>query len=257
MAQYVYLLQTSRFVVAQEPIYKIGRTEQSNFRRFGNYENGFVMLFQSSCRDCKKLEKQIRILFKSRYVWRSDCGYEYFEGDQFSMIRDLCDIVRNEGVAQDEGVEEPMQDENDEYDTSNDISTVQEDDTESEEEEVSAGSNANEDDDDTVNDGEEVLAGSNATEDQGDNENGVVVLFAGVQRPFNCIPCGLSTFNRSNFAKHRRTQSHIRRTQNPGEYAFRCTICANTYRSRQSLWNHEVRCRAREPIIPTPHEARN
>ena len=121
------------------------------------------MLFQSSCRDCDELERQIIMLFTSKYVQRLDYGHEYFEGDQLSMIRDLCDIVRNEGVIQEEGVEETVQDENDENDTSNDVSTVQDslasninEDTTESEEEVSVGSNTNDDQDDTAN-GEEVV----------------------------------------------------------------------------------------------------
>ena len=161
MTQYVYLLHKSDFVEPHQPIYKIGKTKQPNFDRFKSYPNGSVMLFQSSCRDCDELERKIRILFKHRYKWRKECGYEYFEGDQFSMIRDLCGIVQNEGVIQVEGL-------------------------------------------------------------------------------FNCIPCGLSTYNRTDFAKHRRTQNHVRRTQNPEEYAFRCSNCANTYRSKQSLRWSEV-----------------
>ena len=98
MVEYIYLLHTSKFVVSNQPIYKIGKTTQPNFNRFKGYDKGYVMLFQSSCRDCDELENQIKFLFKSRYVRRIDCGHEYFEGDQFSMIRDLCDIVQNEEV---------------------------------------------------------------------------------------------------------------------------------------------------------------
>ena len=94
MEEYIYLLHTSRFVVSNQPIYKIGKTTQPNFNRFRGYDKGFVMLFQSSCRDCDELENQIIILFKKRYKLRF--GREFFEGDKISMIRDLCDIVRNE-----------------------------------------------------------------------------------------------------------------------------------------------------------------
>ena len=261
MAQYVYLLQTSKFVESRQPIYKIGRTTQSNFKRFGNYEKGFVMLFQSSCRDCVELEKQIIILFRSRYVWRNDCGHEYFEGDQLSMMGDLCDIVRNERVTQGEGVEVPMQDDNDSNDTNNDVRVTQdtpvsnavvegiteyvaqdaivldenenEDDIESEEE-VSVMSNTNEDQDDTEN----------------DTENGVVELLASVQKMLNCIPCGISTNNRYNYAKHLKTQKHKDRMQNPEDYAFECINCFKTYNTKLNLRNHQRRYRAPRPIIP-------
>ena len=124
MSQYVYLFHTREFFNSNKPIYKIGKTTKPNFTRFSNYPKGSVMLFQSSCRNCDELERQIIILFTTNYVWRFDLGQELFEGDQLSMIRDLCDIVRNEKVIQDEGVEEPTQDKNDENDTNNDISTT-------------------------------------------------------------------------------------------------------------------------------------
>jgi hypothetical protein len=71
------------------------------------------MLFQSSCRNCHELEKEIIKLFTSKYVQKTYFGREYFEGDQRSMIGDLCDIVKNEGIIQDVIVEE--------NDTSNDM----------------------------------------------------------------------------------------------------------------------------------------
>jgi rubrerythrin len=71
------------------------------------------MLFQSSCRNCHELEKEIIKLFTSKYIQKTYFGREYFEGDQHSMIGDLCDIVKNEGIIQDVIVEE--------NDTSNDM----------------------------------------------------------------------------------------------------------------------------------------
>ena len=194
MAQYVYLFHTKEFFNSHQPIYKIGKTKQPNFNRFKNYPRGSVMLFQSSCHDCDKLEKQIIILFTSRYVRR--LGLEYFEGDQSSMIRDMCDIVQNEGVTQDAFV-----------------------------------SDARENGDDAANDEVEVPAVP--------------------QRLFNCIPCGLSTNNRSNFDRHQLTRKHIDRMQNPDDYVFECIICFKTYDTNRSLRKHNVKCRAPEPIIPT------
>jgi T5orf172 domain len=98
MTQYVYLFHTREFFNSNQPIYKIGKTEQPNFTRFASYPKGSVMLFQSSCRNCLLLERKIIKLFTSKYEQKTSFGREYFEGDQFSMIGDLCDIVKNEEI---------------------------------------------------------------------------------------------------------------------------------------------------------------
>jgi hypothetical protein len=55
-----------------------------------------VLLFQSSCRDCYKLEREIIALFKQKYIHKHLIGRESFEGDVDEMIRDLCDIIKYE-----------------------------------------------------------------------------------------------------------------------------------------------------------------
>ena len=100
MSQYVYLFHTRELFNSNQPIYKIGKTTKPNFTRFSNYPKGSVMLFQSACLNCHELEKEIIKLFTSKYVRKTYFGREYFEGNQRSMIGDLCDIVKNEGVIQ-------------------------------------------------------------------------------------------------------------------------------------------------------------
>ena len=241
MAQYVYLLQTREFRNSRQPIYKIGRTKQENFKRFGNYDKGFVMLFQGSCRDCEKLEKQIIILFSNKYKRRLDLGQELFEGDQLRMMGDMCDIVRNEGVIQDEVVEEPVQGDNGSNDTNNNISTTQDAHVSNAVVEEIAECitqntsvlNTSEDEDDIVNEGEEVLVG--------------------VQRMLNCIPCGYTTDIKSYYAKHLKRNKHVNRMQNPEMYPFECMICFRTFDTNKKLRNHEERCRAPVPV-PVPVE---
>ena len=86
--QYVYLIQTSDFFKLKEPVYRVGRITM--------YPYDSVLLFQSSCSDCCKLEQKIIRTFTQKYKNRPLIGKEYFEGDYFEMIRDLCDIVKNE-----------------------------------------------------------------------------------------------------------------------------------------------------------------
>lgn len=250
MAQYVYLLQTREFINSRQPIYKIGRTKQANFKRFGNYDKGFVMLFQGSCRDCEKLEKQIIILFSIKYERRLDLGQELFEGDQLSMMGDMCDIVRNEGV------EKTAQDDNGSNDTNNDMSTTQgthvsnavvEEITESITQDALV-SKPTEDEDDTEDDEEGVPVELNANEDY--IENVEEVLSAREQKMLNCIPCGLSTNNKYYYAQHLKKPTHIDRMQNSKDYDNVCMHCFKTYRSIQRLLNHQRRYRTPKPVIP-------
>ena len=94
--QYVYLLQTREFFNSKQPVYKIGRTKKHNLTRFSQYTLGSVLLFQSSCRDCYKLEREIITLFKQKYIHKHLIGRESFEGNVDEMVRDLCDIVKYE-----------------------------------------------------------------------------------------------------------------------------------------------------------------
>ena len=94
--QYVYLLQTREFFNSKQPVYKIGRTKKHNLTRFSQYTLGSVLLFQSSCRDCYKLEREIITLFKQKYIHKHLIGRESFEGNVDEMVRDLCDIIKYE-----------------------------------------------------------------------------------------------------------------------------------------------------------------
>jgi hypothetical protein len=93
--QYVYLLQTREFLNSKEPVYKIGRSKQDNYSRFSQYDLGSVLLFQSSCSDNIKLEREIIDLFSKKYEHIKIVGKEWFRGDVDEMRVDFCDIVKN------------------------------------------------------------------------------------------------------------------------------------------------------------------
>ena len=100
--QSVYLLQTREFINAKQDVYKIGRTTKNNYIRFTQYPKGSVLLFQSSCYDCRDLERRIIKHFKEKYTVKCMIGREYFEGNQHEMIKDMCNFVRNEEHAEDD-----------------------------------------------------------------------------------------------------------------------------------------------------------
>ena len=91
--QYVYLIQERTAAVANQSIYKIGRTEQPNFDRFKGYVKGYKILLHVACDDCRDSEQAIMNVFKSKYRHAIEYGNEYFEGNPKTMIRDIASIV--------------------------------------------------------------------------------------------------------------------------------------------------------------------
>lgn len=91
--EYVYLIQERTAVVANQPIYKIGRTGQNNFDRFKGYAKGYKILLHVICDDCKNAERLIMDTFKSKYRQADEYGSEYFEGDCKKMIADIMHAI--------------------------------------------------------------------------------------------------------------------------------------------------------------------
>lgn len=98
---YVYLLQEREFIKTGEQIYKIGRTEKANCRRFNQYPKGSILLFQIICNDCYYVEDKIVELFKVKFKQRKDIGKEYFEGNYKVMINEMYKIVDQESPEDD------------------------------------------------------------------------------------------------------------------------------------------------------------
>ncbi len=82
MSQYIYLLREREFIKTKENIYKVGRTEKENLKRFNQYPKGSELLFQMICNDCKSIEKKVlkkivnRVknessIYKKRFIFQS------------------------------------------------------------------------------------------------------------------------------------------------------------------------------------------
>lgn len=77
---YIYLIHIREFIATNQNIYKIGRTEQENFKRFNQYPKGSLLILQVKVNDCSKAENDLMNIFKQYFIWRKDYGNEYFEG---------------------------------------------------------------------------------------------------------------------------------------------------------------------------------
>ena len=72
-SEYIYLLQEREFIKTNENIFKIGKTKQANNKRFSNYPNGSILLFQMICNNCDILEKQIIRTLKCLHCFDLEC----------------------------------------------------------------------------------------------------------------------------------------------------------------------------------------
>jgi len=94
MFNYIYLIQEREFIRLQEPVYKIGRTCQQDFKRFDGYPKNSHLVLMVDVIDCKAIETLIIKKFKRLFTHRKDYGNEYFEGEKMRMIKEILDIVQ-------------------------------------------------------------------------------------------------------------------------------------------------------------------
>ena len=90
---YIYLIKLREFIKTNENIYKIGRTSQNRMKRIEQYPKDSELIIFRKCNDCLKTENNLLELFKRKYIHQSRYGNEYFEGNEFDMIKDINNII--------------------------------------------------------------------------------------------------------------------------------------------------------------------
>lgn len=85
----IYLIHIREFLTTGQNVYKIGRTQQKDLKRFKAYPNGSELLFHAKCNDCVSAEKYLIKLFSKYFLRRQDLGNEYFQGELSDMLRQL------------------------------------------------------------------------------------------------------------------------------------------------------------------------
>ena len=86
---YIYILQDRTSVQLNTNIYKIGKTKQSNLKRFSAYPKGYKIIMLMECFNCDIIENKLIKLFKSKYEQVLEYGNEYFKGDLIEMKKDI------------------------------------------------------------------------------------------------------------------------------------------------------------------------
>lgn len=76
----IYIVWLREYVLSKKNVYKIGNTGNI-FQRMRNHPKGSKLLYMSITPHSKIIETGLIALFKTHFIWRTDLGREYFEGD--------------------------------------------------------------------------------------------------------------------------------------------------------------------------------
>ena len=93
---YIYLLQEREFINSNSNIYKIGKTEQENLKRFKNYPNDSKLILHITCKNCHICEKDILKICREQFIQKKEIGNEYFEGCYMKMMKIIFSYIENE-----------------------------------------------------------------------------------------------------------------------------------------------------------------
>jgi len=122
---YIYLLWEREFIKTQDNVYKIGRTNKKNLKRFNKYSKDSILLLQIICTNSKNMETNIIKVFTEKFIRREDIGNEYFEGNYKDMIDIIYSIINNENSSPNEN--SPLDDEDTSYNSSSDENSALDD----------------------------------------------------------------------------------------------------------------------------------
>jgi hypothetical protein len=213
--QYIYLIQTREFVNSKEPIYKVGKTKQSNYSRFLQYPNGSIQLFQCVCNNCDILEKHVIKIFKNKYENHKIAGREYFKGELRLMICDLFNIIENETsitpVLNGNIVQKCLFDET----TSEVVRSI---------------------------DTQEVNTLINTSNIQEEYVNKIYIL----DGKYSCLLCNFHTTFNGNIKQHLLTKKHKTKmclSSNNELDRLKCVNCDKQYKSYSGVWKHIQTCK--------------
>jgi hypothetical protein len=89
----IYLIHIREFIITNKNIFKLGRSHNID-TRMGRYPKGSSIIAQLECCNSVQCEKDLLVLFKSKFVQQKYYGIEYFEGDKYDMMDIICNEVK-------------------------------------------------------------------------------------------------------------------------------------------------------------------
>lgn len=97
MFDYIYLLQTRESYNKDESVFKLGRTRETELKRFNQYPKGSQLKLHLDVLDGPVLEKQLLQLFETKFNKVPQYGNEYFEGSCEEMKATIWQHVFHSG----------------------------------------------------------------------------------------------------------------------------------------------------------------
>ncbi len=93
-----YFIWKYENIVKNEKIYKFGVSERYDdpFKRFNQYKNGSEIIKYFMIQNLYENEQKIIELCKNKYKPSYNNGYEYFEGDLFTIINEIIEIIKDD-----------------------------------------------------------------------------------------------------------------------------------------------------------------
>ena len=163
-------------------------------------------------------------LFKKKYELH--CGLEYFKGNRFEMIKDICRFILEEDepeIFSEEVVQYWFED----VIVNRDVASLNNDEV-------------------VMNDEEKNKI----------DEKKIEMAVATSLKPHFCALRGFSGTSNSNLLRHFESTKHKDKIENPDavvEGGFKCKNCDSIYKSNQGLWSHNKKCKPVVAIeVPEP-----
>ena len=89
----IYLIHIREFIITNKNIFKLGRSHNID-TRMGRYPKGSSIIAQLECCNSVQCEKELLVIFKSKFKQKKYYGIEYFEGDKYDMMDVICNEVK-------------------------------------------------------------------------------------------------------------------------------------------------------------------
>lgn len=93
---YIYVLKEREFIRVNEPVYKVGCTEDI-FKRTKQYPKGSQLLYCQAVNNCVEAERialKLLLTLESKFKQRRDIGREYFECKLHDMIHTVTSVTQ-------------------------------------------------------------------------------------------------------------------------------------------------------------------
>jgi hypothetical protein len=89
----IYLLRDIRFKEQDKDVYKLGKTQHTDGRRFRGYAKGSEIIISILVADANIAEAELLKTFRKKFTARKDVGAETFEGNRRAMIDEIIEYI--------------------------------------------------------------------------------------------------------------------------------------------------------------------